>query len=205
MVGKLVWVLMALLAIAIGFYPAMYLFVDKNFGLLSSKPGSLLESLPWNIAFYTHIVLGGIALLTGWVQFSKRIRNRYLSLHRQLGKVYVVAVFMSASAGFYIAMFATGGIIAITGFASLAIIWFYSTSKAYIYIRKQQVARHRELMIYSYAACFAAVTLRLWLPSLMAITGDFTTSYLIVSWLCWVPNLIVARLIVNRSYRLSPL
>jgi hypothetical protein len=53
------------------------------------------------------------------------------------------------------------------------------------------------MMIYSYAACFAAVTLRIWLPLLISITGDFFIAYPIVAWLCWVPNLIVANLIVK--------
>ena len=47
-------------------------------------------------------------------------------------------------------------------------------------------------MIYSYAACFAAVTLRLWLPLLVFLFGDFIKAYVLVSWLCWVPNIIVA-------------
>ncbi len=52
------------------------------------------------------------------------------------------------------------------------------------------------MMIYSYAACFAAVTLRLWLPMLTALFHDFKTAYRIVAWLCWLPNLAVARYIL---------
>ena len=53
------------------------------------------------------------------------------------------------------------------------------------------------MMIYSYAACFAAVTLRIWLPILTSILGEFLSAYRIVAWLCWVPNLIVAYIISN--------
>lgn len=53
-------------------------------------------------------------------------------------------------------------------------------------------------MIYSYAACFAAVTLRVWLPLLMIVSGDYLVAYIIVSWLCWVPNMVVANLIVKK-------
>ena len=55
-----------------------------------------------------------------------------------------------------------------------------------------------EIMVYSYAACFAAVTLRLWLPFLIAVFHDFETAYVIVAWLCWVPNLIVANYLTKR-------
>ena len=53
-------------------------------------------------------------------------------------------------------------------------------------------------MIYSYAACFAAVTLRIWLPLLIVSLGDFITAYRIVAWLCWVPNLMVAYFLVDK-------
>jgi len=52
-------------------------------------------------------------------------------------------------------------------------------------------------MIYSYAACFAAVTLRIWLPLLMITLGDYLFAYRIVAWLCWVPNIIAAYFIVK--------
>ena len=54
------------------------------------------------------------------------------------------------------------------------------------------------MMIYSYAACFAAVTLRIWLHLLTALFGGFITAYTIVAWLSWVPNLIVANQIARR-------
>jgi len=47
-------------------------------------------------------------------------------------------------------------------------------------------------MIYSYAECFAAVTLRIWLPLLTLVLGEFLTAYRIVAWLCWVPNILFA-------------
>jgi hypothetical protein len=54
-------------------------------------------------------------------------------------------------------------------------------------------------MIYSYAACFAAVTLRVWLPFLTLIFGEFVLAYKIVAWLCWVPNMIFAHLWVRKK------
>jgi len=57
------------------------------------------------------------------------------------------------------------------------------------------------MMIYSYAACFAAVTLRIWLPFLTMAFHDFNTGYRIVAFLCWVPNMIVAWFIVQRLRR----
>ena len=56
-----------------------------------------------------------------------------------------------------------------------------------------------KFMIFSFAACFAAVTLRIWLPILTSIMGEFNSAYRIVAWLCWVPNIIVAFFIVRNA------
>lgn len=187
------WYLFAFLAVVIGLYPVLYFILDREFGLLSSKSKALLNSQLWNAGFYTHIVLGGLALSLGWVQFSARFRARNIRLHRLMGKGYVFSALASAVAGIGIGFFATGGAVAATGFVCLGLIWFFSTFKAYVRIRQKQVERHRVMMIYSYAACFAAVTLRLWLPVLAAITHDFIYAYRIVAWLCWAPNMVAAR------------
>jgi uncharacterized membrane protein len=198
MAKKVLWILLVALAIIIGLYPSIYFLMDRKFGLLSSKSAELLTNIFWNIGFYTHIVLGGIALLVGWTQFSSKIRIRNLALHKQIGKIYLIAVILSSIAGIYIGFFATGGLVSSLGFICLGIIWFYTSLKAYLYVKNKQIEEHQKMMIYSYAACFAAVTLRIWLPLLTLIYGDFVKAYAIVAWLCWIPNLIVASLITRR-------
>ena len=192
MLKKISIVLFAILCLTVGLYPAIYLFVDRKFGLLQTKTAELLSDNFWNIAFYTHITLGGVAIFIGWTQFVRKWRKRYLNLHRQVGKIYVVAALTSAIAGMYIALFSTAGIIPSIGFECLAIVWFLTTFFAYRYIRNLQIIQHQKMMIYSYAACFAAVTLRIYLPILVSLFHDFNKAYSLVAWLCWVPNLIVA-------------
>lgn len=190
---KLLWMLFALLALSIGFYPAIYLFIDRSFGLLSTKSPELLGNALWNIGFYAHIFPGGIAMLTGWSQFIPTLRNRYPAWHRGLGKIYVASVLVSGLAGFSIGFFATGGPVAAAGFVSLAVIWLYTTMSAYNHIRKGQIQAHEKMMRYSYAACFAAVTLRIWFPLLFLALEDYMTAYRVAAWMCWVPNLMVVR------------
>jgi len=57
---------------------------------------------------------------------------------------------------------------------------------------------HEKYMIFSFAACFASVTLRIWLPILTGLTGEFNSAYRIVAWLCWVPNILVAYFITKK-------
>ncbi len=198
MAQKILKIVIALFAIIIGLYPTLYFFNERTFGLLSTKPGELLANTIWNIGFYTHIILGGIALLIGWLQFSIKLRKKNLAIHRTIGKIYVICVLPSSLAGIGIGFFATGGFITAAGFICLGIIWFTTTLFAYLKIWNRQIEQHRRLMIFSYAACFAAVTLRIWLPVLTSVFGDFITAYSIVAWLSWVPNILVAALIVRK-------
>jgi hypothetical protein len=198
---KLGWLIFGFLAIMIGLYPAIYFFIDERFGLLSTKPDALLQNPVWNAGFYTHITLGGVALLIGWTQFSKSLRKNYIRLHRRIGLAYIICVVLSAVAALYISFYATAGPIAATGFAGLGITWLTTTLVAYIKIRSRDIDAHERMMVFSYAACFAAVTLRIWLPLLGILFGEFNTAYRIVAWLCWVPNILVAAWIVRRMDR----
>jgi uncharacterized membrane protein len=179
-------------AILTGFYPSIYFIIDRNFGLLSSKPDHILKSVVWNICFYTHIITGAIALLIGWLQFLNTFRNKYIKIHRLIGLIYLFSVMASGISGIYIGIFATSGIIAASGFIILGIIWLYTTVHAFLVIRQNNRRMHQLLMTYSYAATCAAITLRIWLPLLLLLLGDFYIAYPIVAWLCWVPNLAFA-------------
>ncbi|NND79629.1 MAG: DUF2306 domain-containing protein [Maribacter sp.] len=190
--NKVSWFVFVVLAIAIGLYPLTYFVVDREFGLLASKSDELLTDTLWKIGFYGHILLGGLALLIGWMQFSEKLRNANLKMHRNVGKLYVIAALISGLCAMYIALSATGGIIATLGFSALGIFWLFTTLRAYVAIRKKDITLHKGFMIYSYAACFAAVTLRIWLPILNIAFDDFVIAYRIVAWLCWVPNIIFA-------------
>jgi len=197
---NLPWVPFAFFAIAIGLYPLTYYMVDmRSQGLLQSKPKELLSGSLYLPIFYTHITFGGIALLTGWTQFSRRLRDKYLSAHRWVGRIYVIAVILSSLAGLFIAFFASGGIVSSFGFGLLAILWFFTVLKAYTSIRKGNIKQHENWMIRNYALAFAAVTLRIYLPlSQAALHMDFITAYRATSWLCWVPNLVIAEIIIGK-------
>ena len=200
-VNRSSWIIFAGLAVIIGMYPLLYFSEGfRTYGFLSGKPEALRQNLFYMATFYTHISFGSIALLTGWSQFSERLRSRYLSRHRLLGKIYVASVLLSSISGFAIAMFATGGMVSIAGFAALALSWLFSNVKAYTAILNRNLQAHKNWMIYNYALTFAAVTLRIWLPFSQAVLHmDFVLAYQIVAWLCWVPNLFVAGIIINRK------
>ena len=193
---------LGLFAIFIGLYPLRFIGLPYEQSLLGSKSETLLNSSIYLAAFYTHIFLGGLALLTGFSQFYKRLRIKRLALHRILGKIYIGAVLLSGFAGLGIAFFATGGIIPALGFGGLAILWLYTTSNAYTSIKKLDIDAHQRWMIRSYALCFAAVTLRLYLPLFTGLMQmEFIPAYKIIAWLCWVPNILIAEFFIVRKLR----
>lgn len=190
---------LAIPAILIGIYPFLYPVLDmRHHGLLQSKSPELLSSYWYNFFFYTHITMGGLALLTGWTQFNSGIRARKIQLHRLTGKIYILAVLGSSLAGLVIAIFASGRLISTLGFGTLAMVWLLSDIQAYAYIRKRNIREHRNWMIRNYALTFAAVTLRIYLPlsALLHIPG--LDAYRAIAWLCWVPNLFFAEYLINR-------
>ena len=117
-----------------------------------------------------HIICGFFALLTGPVQFSSRFRQRHLRIHRALGRLYVIAVFIGASTGIALAAGRPG----LPGTSMQAAAWVVCTTAACITARNRQVIQHRQWMARSYAVTFTFVSsrvLNLW-PRYWSHLGD---------------------------------
>jgi uncharacterized membrane protein len=158
---------------------------------------------PWQIVNKSllglHIVTAFPPLLVGFYLFFPESRKGGNRTHRWLGTVYCVAIWISAVAGLIMAAANSRGIVAQTGFGTLAVIWFSTTLFAYRTAREKDFIAHREWMIRSYAITLAVVTVRpLFLfgpPS--GIDAD--TWYAMVTWLCWLPNLLIAEAYVRST------
>ena len=146
-----------------------------------------------SVGIYAHIFASAVALALGPFQFSSKLRQRNLSLHRWLGRLYLaVGVLIGGLSGLYMSLFAYGGVIAKIGFALLAMFWLYTGLNAYLAVRRGAITEHRKWMIRNFSLTLAAVTLRIYLPVSMAAGIEFSVAYPIIAWLCWVPNLTFA-------------
>jgi len=92
----------------------------------------------------THIIAGSVALLVGPWQFSRRLRRRNLSVHRWMGRTYLLAVAIGSLAGFRLALFSEGGVVTLFGFGILAILWFFTGWMAYRKARAGRIEDHLE-------------------------------------------------------------
>jgi uncharacterized membrane protein len=140
-----------------------------------------------------HIFASAVALALGPLQFSTRLRARWPQVHRWMGRIYLgVGVLIGGLAGLIFAPHAYGGLPGKLGFAFLAAAWLYTGARAFAAIRSGDVAAHRRWMVRNFALTFAAVTLRLYLPSSMLLRIPFDIAYPVIAWACWVPNVWVA-------------
>jgi len=216
------WVLLSSIGIT-AFAVTPYL--TSSLAALAESPSSGLASnyldRPWFVvaAFYAHVVMGGVALLLGPLQFWRGLRTRRPRVHRWTGRTYLVAVAIASVSGLVIAVVNDAGIVGFFGFGTLAVLWFATGWRAYRAIRSGDVDSHRAWMMRNFALTYAAVMLRIWLPLLLlfqvlvpAAPGTdfdaiFANAYAAVPFLCWIPNLIVAEWLIRRrglpSYRLS--
>jgi len=117
-----------------------------------------------------HVLAALLALLIGPINFSTRIRQHHLQLHRVLGRIYVISVFVGAATGVALAAGRPG----LPGTSMQAAAWIVCTTAALITARNGQIVQHRQWMVRSYAVTFTFVSsrvLNLW-PRYWSHLGD---------------------------------
>ena len=177
-------------ALAYGFFPLGSLVPPVMKAAFQAHP----------IGIYAHIFASIVALVFGPFQFSRRLRQKNIRLHRWSGRAYLlIGVLVGGVAGLYMAQFAFGGLTSRVGFTLLAVVWLYSGMMAYLAIRRHDVERHRTWMMRNFSLTLAAVTLRCYLGLFFAAGLSFEDFYPLLSWLCWVPNVLVTEWFINNA------
>lgn len=187
------WALIFALASGVALYGVLVL-LDPTVG-----PPFVAErraATPW--ALYAHIGGGVWAIATGPWQLNQRIRQRYLTRHRWLGRSYALAVAIGGVGGLALAPHAQTGTTAALGFAALGVLWLATTAIAVVRIALGDSPGHGRWMVRSYALTLAALALRVYLPLSIASGVPFSSAYPAIAWLCWIPNLVAAELFLRR-------
>ena len=184
------WLLMTASAFLLALVAARYFFAGIP-GAFPPQAEVYMEIRPWLLP---HIGAGIVAILAGTWQFWTSFRARHLKWHRRVGKTYLTAVVIGAAAALYLAPHSHGGLVTHIGFGLMAIAWAGTALTAFGRIRRKNVEAHREWMVRSYAIALGFVMLRVWIPVLNGLGFPFDEVYQTVSWLCWVPNLLIAEM-----------
>ena len=188
------WVVMTLASVFIVVRVSPYLAFDPDVYF----PEQLQVYLRLELALGVHVLCGMIALLIGPFQFVRRLRRRFVRVHRAFGVVYIGSATGLGLTGLILAPTAYTGRVASVGFTVLALATLFTTWTALRMVLAHRYGEHRRWMIRSFALVLAGVMLRVWVPVYMGFNGlglvdfSFETAYASIAWLCWVPNLLIA-------------
>jgi len=156
--------------------------------------------LAYEYFFFMHAAVALISLALGPLQLHRDFRNSHLKCHRWCGRVYVVCNVLSAAGALGLAIHTCGGLVTMIGFVLLDIVWVCTLARGVYAIRwERNIVVHSEWMMRNYACTFGAVTLRLYLPLLLAMGFTFPEAYTIVSWVSWIVNLLVVEIYIRRN------
>ncbi len=174
-------------------FPYYFHYNPAQYGVYWLRRGGLL----------LHISGGMVALLIGPWQFSQRLRQRHLQVHRVMGRVYLVAIACGATGAFYMGCTTFFGWGWGTSLVILALAWATTAGMAFYAIKQRQIQIHQEWMIRSYVVTFAFVTFRFLndMGPTSHLQPHLVRSITFV-WVSWVVPLVVAEVILQlRSIR----
>jgi hypothetical protein len=154
----------------------------------------------WRISFYVHVFTSIIVLVTGLLQFSNHLLKKFPGLHRRSGKIYVLVVLLfSGPSGLIMGFYANGGLPARISFVLLASLWLFTTFLGWRYALQRRWHLHTSMMVRSYALTLSAISLRFY--AFLIGTFDIpirpVPAYILISWLSWTLNLLIAEAIIR--------
>jgi uncharacterized membrane protein len=187
-------VLLAVILLAAGTFVIRYVFPYY----LHYNPAEFEEYWPKRGWLLVHITCGMTAVLIGPWQFSRWLRQRYLRLHRVMGRVYLIAIALGAIAASYLAITTADGLQWSFGLLALVVAWVTTAGMAFYAIRQRQIQVHQEWMVRSYIVTFAFVTFRfLYDTPLLARLGPPKERAISDIWACWALPLLAAEVIIQ--------
>ncbi len=188
------WSVMTFLAIAVAAYGAVAAFLSLD----GSLPSMTHHYPDRPTAAALHFGVGGLALILGPWQFLPALRRKAPTAHRWTGRLYVLCCLVSGCAALVLSQQTHTGLNSQIGFVLLATLWRITTLIGLRRSYDRDFVAHRQWMIRSFALTLAAVTLRFDLPLSQALEIPFHVAYPIISYACWVPNILIAEWFVRR-------
>jgi len=186
------YVLFALIAVMTG-----YVLVHNERFLV--EPGHALwqHFAPVRWWLYPHAVAGTLAMIAAPLQFSERLRRRYVRLHRVSGRVYVAAIFVVAPLGAYVQYLQEATDSLPRSFTILAVtngvLLLVPTVIAFVYALRRRITQHRQWMVRSFAVALVFFEGRF----ILGVTGWEMNPALVepVIWACLALSLLAADLL----------
>ena len=167
---RLAWLRPKYILFAVIGVMAAYVLRHNEHFLIDAKDPEWPHIQPFKWWLLPHGLMGACALLLGPMQFSDRLRQRFIKFHRVVGRFYVAGVFVAAPLGFYIQYFEErlGGARSFSAAAATdAILWMLTTAIAFAFILNGKVQQHRQWMTRSFAVAIVFLEVRV----VLGVTG----------------------------------
>lgn len=178
-----------------------FIYENRRFYLFTPEALGKYIDVKWVII--SHIFCGSVALLSGPLLLWEYFRNRFLKIHRLLGKMYVIAILISGLGALYLT-FTTGLQVNLPYSFALQIqifAWLTSTGLAYWAVRKRKMIQHKEWMARSYIVtlAFLAQVMLFKIPFIVAL--GFAEFFPTVVWFSWSVPLFLYQLDLSRQQK----
>jgi uncharacterized membrane protein len=146
--NKAFWLIVALLS-------AYYLYRGIRFRFFTD--GNLTTKVVW---YYAHLATAIAPLLIGPFQFWTWLRLNHVTIHRTLGRIYIIGSILGGLTALYLGLTIDleGSIVPLS---ILSATWLFMTISAWVTIKKGNIIAHRLFVIRSYGLAMVFVFLRL--------------------------------------------
>ena len=163
------------------------------------KPHKMKYFSGREIWIFIHVVFGVVALLAGPIQYFLAWSSHF-SIHKILGRLYVVAVALSGAASFYLAIeneiSTTYGL----GLFILGLSWWVTSFLSLRAILNNKKQSHAEWIFRSYAVTMGFVFFRIFVSITTALEiGTHNSRFEFASWFCWLLPLAIAEIFIKKK------
>ena len=184
----------------------LYVLLTRERTLLDSQSFLRQRYAPLGWLMWAHGLPGALALVLGVFQFSNRLRQRYLQLHRVLGRIYVGCVFVAAPAAVAVSLVLTIPTLAMASTIQ-SLGWIATTATGLYCVRTGKIQQHREWMMRSYpfAMVFVVVRAISSVPAIdrMGLVGVETVVWSVIATACFLPSFVIAWQALASSRRVA--
>jgi hypothetical protein len=185
----------------------LYVLVVSEYMNMANNPDliSRYQTMSWILV--PHALLGMVALLMGPVQFSTTLRNSNLALHRRLGKIYIIAILLSALFSVLLTMYHPIPGAEVTFMIeniTQASVWAVTAGMAWLAASRRQVMIHKMWAARSYGVTLVFVLSRIYNPMSLFVDKPDINDFTHFLWLLIVLALVIPDMLVfNKQLFLS--
>ncbi|MGB3608094.1 MAG: DUF2306 domain-containing protein [Psychroserpens sp.] len=148
-----------------------------------------------------HLLGDALALIIGPFQFSSKFRNRFLKMHRYLGKVYIIAIIIASLSAIYMSFYVAPQVNvswSISLFV-MAVFWLAGVLMAYRAVMLRKITQHQQWMLRSYIITLGFVLFRILNESSMVreLMPTFEERGAACIWFSWAVPLFIAEVVIQ--------